>query len=123
MPKLDDIKLLLNKIQTVTILGICETFLNELVDDSLLHIEGFDFERKDGQWKSGGGVMLYISNMYKYKRRSDIESKTVERIWIDVFPPHSKSFLLCSVYRPPPHPPTGLTTLRNSLTMQRTVTT
>ena len=45
--------------------------------------------------------MLYISNMYKYKRRSDIESETVESIWIEVFPPHRKSFLLCSVYRPP----------------------
>ena len=60
--------------------------------------------------------------MYKYKRRSDIESETVESIWIEVFPRivNRSSFVL--FIDPPPRPPTGLTILRKRLTMQHPVT-
>ena len=85
LPKLDEVKLLLNDQCSVNILGLCETFLNDQVDDKELLIDGFNFERKDrDDGRSGGGVMLYITNEVSYKRRCDIEGDQIESIWIEV---------------------------------------
>ena len=46
-PKLDDVKIILNGTNNIDVFGICETFLNRTVDDSILNIEGYKFERKD----------------------------------------------------------------------------
>ena len=35
------------------------------------------------------------------KRRTDLEVSQIESIWVEVTLTNSKSFLICSVYRPP----------------------
>ena len=62
LPKLDEVKNLLHERRTVHILGVCETFLDNKVDDALLQIDDYVFERKDMSGKSGGGILVYISN-------------------------------------------------------------
>ena len=62
LPKLDEVKILLHERRTVDILGVCETFLDNKVDDALLQIDDYVFERKDRYGKSGGGILVYISN-------------------------------------------------------------
>ena len=42
-----DIERALEMITTSDVFGICETFLNETVDDKLLTMNGYRFERKD----------------------------------------------------------------------------
>ena len=54
--------------------------------------------RKTG---SRGGVGLYISNQHDSKRREDLKNANLESIWTEIFPQKSKSFLVCTVYRPP----------------------
>ena len=46
-PKLDEIKILLNSASNLDLLGMCETFLDENTGDNILHMDGFNFERKD----------------------------------------------------------------------------
>ena len=46
-PKLDDVKLLLNSENNVDVFGICKKFLNQTVEDKILKIAGYQFERKD----------------------------------------------------------------------------
>ena len=104
LPKLDELKIILNDRCSVNILGVCETFLTEEIDNSLLDIEGFNFERKDRGVGLGGGILIYISNQIQYKRRYDIEKDEIEAIWIEVLIPNSKSVLICSAYRPPSAP-------------------
>ena len=54
MDQLDEIRLLLNEHRSVNIVGLCETFLNDNVDDNVLSIDGFNFERRDrNNGKSG----------------------------------------------------------------------
>ena len=101
VPKIDEINMLLHERRTVDILGICETFLNDETNDSLVHVDGFELERKDRIGNSGGGVILYISNKYKYKRRLDLETNGLENIWCELLISHSKTILLCCAYRPP----------------------
>ena len=46
-PRVNNMKVLLNQANSIDIFGLCETFLNETVDNDLVHINGFKFERKD----------------------------------------------------------------------------
>ena len=42
-PKLDELKILLSESNQIDILGVCETYLNKSIDDTLLHINHFSF--------------------------------------------------------------------------------
>lgn len=57
--------------QTLDILGLCETLLSEQISNSAFYIEGFnfegfDFERKYRILRTGGGIVVYISNNMSY---------------------------------------------------------
>ena len=101
--KVDEIKILLSEKRSVDILGICETFLNSDVTDELITVDGFNFERKDREGKSGGGILVYLSQSLNYKRRTDLEGE-IETIWLEISLPNSKPILYCSAYRPPSAP-------------------
>ena len=62
LPKIEELKIILHDKCSVNILGVCETFLNDDIDNSLLEIEGFDFERRDRDVGSGGSILMYISS-------------------------------------------------------------
>ena len=106
-PKVDNMKILLNQANSIDIFGLCETFLNETVDNDQVHINGFKFERKDRPNTvahpsgKGGGILIYIAEHIDYSRHKEIESSDIESVWIEVHIKNSKSFLVCSVYRPP----------------------
>ena len=70
-------KILLDSANCIDIFGLCETFLNETVDDEVLSMPGYTFEHKD------------------------LESQEIESVWIEIALRNNKPFLLCSVYRPP----------------------
>ena len=95
---------ILNKVlsekRSVDILGICETFLNSEISDELITADGFNFERRDREGKSGGGILVYVSQLLNYKRRPDLEGE-IETVWLEVSLPNSKPILYCSAYRPP----------------------
>ena len=101
--KVDEIKILLSEKRSVDILGICETFLNSEVPNELITVDGFNFERKDREGKSGGGILVYLSQSLNYKRRTDLEGE-IETIWLEISLPNSKPILYCSAYRPPSAP-------------------
>ena len=50
---------------------------------------------------AGGGVLIYVADHIDFVRRNDLESADVESIWIEIKIKNNKSFLVCSVYRPP----------------------
>ena len=64
---------------------------------------GLIFERKDRKGKSGGGILVYVSQLLNYKRRPDLEGE-IETIWLEISLPNSKPILYCSTYRPPSAP-------------------
>ena len=98
--KLDEIKLLLNTSSKLDILGLCETFLDENTDDTILQTEGFKFECKDREalrqgtldTKRGGSVVVYIADHIKYKRRNDLESSEIESVWLEINLKKHKTF-------------------------------
>ena len=80
------------------ILCFSETHLDNSVDSSNLLIEGFDESIRKDRTQHGGGVMIYLSNLLKYKRRLDLESQHLETIWVEIkFSSHD--ILICCLYR------------------------
>ncbi|XP_062601194.1 uncharacterized protein LOC134262888, partial [Saccostrea cucullata] len=104
MPKIEEIKILLQNKQDLNILGLCETFLNDNISDSELNIDGFEMERKDRILRAGGGIVVYISDNIRYKRRTDFEIGDIETIWLELNSKNSKPVYYCSAYRPPSAP-------------------
>ena len=99
-------KILLNSANCIDIFGLCETFLNKIVDDEVLSMPGYTSERKDRCETSsiankGGGIFIYLNNHLNYIRRNDLESQEIESVWIENALRNNKPFLICSVYRPP----------------------
>ena len=105
--KLDERKIILNSTKHIDVFGLCETFLSESVDNDILNIDSYTIERKDrhenntASANKGGEVVVYLSINLNYIRRKDIESPNIESIWVEIMLGNSKSFLICSVYRPP----------------------
>ena len=88
---------------TVSIIAVCETWLNEsFPDDLLLNGSNFIVFRKDRLGsKSGGGVCIFVSNIINVcKCTPKDEFKDFEIISIDVGSLNCKRRLICA-YRPP----------------------
>ena len=98
--RLDQINLCMQE-QKPDIFGICESFLNAKMKDEMLQQQGYVFERKDRVDKGGGGIVCYILEGIKYKRRCDLEEENIENIWLEIIYECSRNILVGIVYRPP----------------------
>lgn len=79
-----------------------ETFLKPDIPDSLYAVPGFTIYRCDRVSKCGGGVLAFVNQDLRVKRRADLENAHWEIIWLEVFPFKSKGRLFISgIYRPP----------------------
>jgi exonuclease III len=113
-PKIDDIKLLLHQHCNIDIMCFCETFLDSHILDSVLHIDGFNFYRRDRE-SHGGGILIYFDTNLSINRRHDLESSAIESIWFELKYPNSKPILFCYIYRPPSSKADWLTDFTNCL--------
>ena len=79
------------------ILCFPKTHLDQSIDSSSLVLEGFGLPIRKDRSKHGGGVMIYISGVFVYKRRTDLEGQLLEAIWIEITL-KSQSVLICCSY-------------------------
>lgn len=75
------------------IFGIWETFLTSDISNNEICIDEYNMERKDRLNKLGGGIIIHIAIDYAYKRRTDLETSEIERIWLVLTFCHSRSIL------------------------------
>ena len=59
-----------------------------------------DIVRKDRS-RNGGGVCIYLRSSINYKVRNDLVPTELETVCVEIIKPHSKPFLVTTVYRPP----------------------
>ena len=103
LPKcLDELHLRMQS-QTLDVLALSETRLDNTFTDSAVSIEGYTLLRRD-RCRSGGGVAMYIHNVIEYKTRSDLSDPDLEFLCIEIQKPKAKPFLLSNWYRPPNSP-------------------
>ena len=99
---LDELRLRMQS-QTLDILALSETRLDNTFTDSAVSIEGYTLLRRD-RCRSGGGVAMFIRNVIEHKTRSDLSDPDLEFLCIEIQKPKAKPFLLSNWYRPPNSP-------------------
>ncbi len=52
--------------------------------------------------RNGGGVCLYVKSNLNFKIRDDLANKDLELIFVQIYNPRSRPFLVGTWYRPPP---------------------
>ena len=102
LPKVDELRLLLLRYKDIDFFSITETHLSSNISDDEIGIPGYTIYRLDRQAQSkGGGVLVYVRNCVSVSRRYDLESKSIEGIWLEILITKSKNILFGSLYRPP----------------------
>lgn len=82
------------------IFAINESKIDESIPDNEISIPGYNLIRKDRN-RAGGGVVLYIRDNIPFSDREDLVPSSLEMVCAEINRPHSKSFLVCTWYRPP----------------------
>ena len=82
MSRLDELRLLIED-KKPHIIGINETKIEQLINDSDISIEGHDVVRKERN-KFGGGVALYIHKSINFKVREDLMKYDIDSISVQV---------------------------------------
>ena len=96
--KIDDITV---ELTDYDIICISETKLNASIPSSNLMINSYHIPiRKDRDYNNGGGLIVYIKNNIFFKRRDDLESNSIENIWVEIQSTKNK-YLLGLFNRPP----------------------
>ena len=84
------------------------SWLDRTVCDADILIPGYTTFRQDrGPHKRGGGVLVYVKDIYKgcvIEKWSSVSESNFQQLQLKVQCKKFKSFLLCTVYRPPDAP-------------------
>lgn len=100
--KVSEIQLLLEKHGQLQILGITETRLQDNKhNNDIVSIPDYVFIRRDANFKLHTGIGVYIHNCISQfvKRRHDLETPTIENIWLEMRIPKNPPLLIAFVYR------------------------
>ena len=85
----------------VDILFLTEPFLKPDIPDVRYAVPGFSICPRDRVSRCGGGVLVFVNEGLKLKRRDDLENLDLEVIWLEVFPFKSnRSFFISGINRP-----------------------
>ena len=84
----------------IDLIAFNETRLDANITDNMINLDGYDVVRKDRS-RNGGGVCIYLRSYINYKIRDDLVPSELEAVCIEIIKPHSKPFLVTTVYRPP----------------------
>ena len=89
------------KIQDVDIVCLSETWLGPSVGNDTLTVINFNGpHRRDRPGQDYGGVAMYTKSNIPVKRRADLESPSIEIIWLELRTVVGKT-LVGTIYRPP----------------------
>ena len=83
---------------------VSETWFDDTVQNLDVEIPCYNIYRLDRSDKVGGGVCAYVKNCYKVERLnelSNISTNGLHQLWLKIQARNCKSFLICTVYRPP----------------------
>jgi len=86
----------------IGVLILTESRLNETIPSSLIKLDGYYEPIRKDRTGGGrqGGCLVYISELFTYKHREDLQSPNFEHLWADV-KVGSLSFTVTTYYRPP----------------------
>ncbi len=99
--RLDELRLMCNVLKSsIHMITLSETWLTSEIPDIEIEIDGYRVFRKDRDSR-GGGVLAYVRNDLFVVRRADLETPSVEGMWLEISLPKARGFLVGIFYRPP----------------------
>ena len=82
----------------IDLIAFNETRLDANITDNIINLDGYDIVRKDRS-RNGGEVCIYLRSSINYKVRNDLVPTELEAVCVEIIKPHSKPFLVTTVYR------------------------
>ena len=95
--------LIANLNNTFSLIGVTETWLNDQTSDTV-NIPGYYFISNHRKHKTGGGVGIYLRNVFQYKLLHDCtisSHEVIESLFVEICNPFGKNTIVGTVYRPP----------------------
>ena len=84
----------------IDLIGFSDNRLDSNISDNMIDLDGYDIVRKDRS-RNVGGVCIYLRSSINYKIRNDLIPSELEAVCVEISKPHSRSFLVSTIYRPP----------------------
>jgi exonuclease III len=99
--RLDELRLMCNVLKSgIHMITLSETWLTSEIPDIEIEIDGYRVFRKNRDSR-GGGVLAYVRNDLFVVRRADLETPSVEGMWLEISLPKVRGFLVGIFYTPP----------------------
>ena len=101
--KCTEVSLLMQKSTPVHLFGISESRLDARITNNLISLTDYAVLRRDSNYPLHTGLALYIHKSIenRVRRRSDLEIKTIECIWVEITDSKTIPLLVGYVYRKP----------------------
>ena len=99
LSKLDEMRCTISAAKRPVVFGVSETWLDSSVTNGEVSITSYDLHRRDRNGK-GGGVLVYVPEACRSKRREDLEVSEIEIVWVEIRL-NKRAILLGNIYRPP----------------------
>ena len=100
--KIDEIRYSISN-KFIDLIAFNETRLDSSITNGMIHLNDYDIIRKDRS-RNWGGVCIYLRSSFNYIIRQDLISSELEAVCIEIIKPHSRPFLVTTVYTPPNAP-------------------
>ena len=97
--KIDEIRYSMST-KFIDLITFNETRLGSSITNSMIHLNDYDIIRK-ARSRNGSGVCIYLRSSINYIIRHDLISSELEAVCVESIKPHSRPFLITTVYRPP----------------------
>ena len=82
------------------IIGESETWLDGIVTNSEIELEGYNIIRRDRD-RHGGGVCTFIGNDTTFSERTDLNNLKLEAVRCDILLPKTKPIIVGTCNKPP----------------------
>ena len=101
--KVPDLCVLLNQPSPFHLFGVTESRLSSNISDDCISIDGFSTIRRDAEHVGHTGITVYVHDSISpfTRRRKDLESETVESVWVEIKANKSAPLLVGYIYRNP----------------------
>ena len=100
----DNLEVILNQYKSFDIFTLSETHIAQnhpLDNNDLYNLDGYKFVKRNRSTGEGGGVAICASFRLNFIRKDNLESETMECIWIEIILKKAKNILIAVLYRPP----------------------
>ena len=108
------------RVNPADLFSISETFLSPVHVSTAYQIPGYQLFRKDRASKTGGGLLIYVSDKYVTHMRNDLSNTDIgicEALWLQVDFSPGKPRLFCVCYRPPNSPISDMSLLKSNFSL------